>query len=165
MERVQSGHLLIQPGRTEDLETILRIEQESFSAPWTRKMFDVELNENPFGRILTARWSESDDRADVVGYVCFWVVFDELRLMNLAVAPAVRRQGIGRELLRCALVFGLEQGANRALLEARASNDAARSLYERMGFRRVAVRRKYYSNPVEDAVLMEMDPLVLATSE
>ncbi|MES4786770.1 MAG: hypothetical protein C4294_14145 [Nitrospiraceae bacterium] len=72
---------------------------------------------------------------------------------------------MGRELLRCALVFGLEQGANRALLEARASNDAARSLYERMGFRRVAVRRKYYSNPVEDAVLMEMDPLVLATSE
>src|SRR5581483_633784 len=78
MERVQSRHVLIQPGRTEDLETILRIEQESFSAPWTRKMFDVELNENPFGRILTARWSESDDRADVVGYVCFWVVFDEL---------------------------------------------------------------------------------------
>lgn len=164
MKRLQLGQVIVQPGGAEDLEAILRIEQESFSAPWTRRMFEVELNENPFGHVLMARLG-GGDRTEVIGYVCFWVVFDEVRVMNLAVTPAMRRQGIGRELLRRALLIGLDQGANRALLEVRASNAAALSLYERMGFRRIAVRQKYYTNPVEDAVLMEMEPIVVNSSE
>jgi [ribosomal protein S18]-alanine N-acetyltransferase len=79
--------------------------------------------------------------------------------MNLAVTSSARRQGIGRDLLRHALRLGLKQGACRALLEVRASNAPALALYEGAGFTRKAVRMKYYTNPVEDAVLMEMVPL------
>lgn len=159
-KREQAGHVLIEAATNLDLERVLEIEQESFSAPWTRKMFEVELGENPFGYLLTARITGEGDTESVVGYVCFWVVFDEFRLMNLAVARSARRQGIGRELLRSALAMGRVQGATRALLEVRASNAAALQLYEQAGFRRTAAREKYYTDPVEDAVLMEMNPLV-----
>jgi [ribosomal protein S18]-alanine N-acetyltransferase len=159
-KREQTGHVLIEAATNLDLERVLEIEQESFSAPWTRKMFEVELGEDPFGYLFTARITGEGDTESVRGYVCFWVVFEEFRLMNLAVARSVRRQGIGRELVRSALRLGRLEGATRALLEVRASNAAALQLYEQTGFRRTAVREKYYTNPVEDAVLMEMNPLV-----
>jgi ribosomal-protein-alanine N-acetyltransferase len=161
----QAGHVLIEPATDRDLERVVEIEQESFSAPWTRKMFEAELGENPFGRLYTARMIGEGDLELVVGYVCFWVVFEEFRLMNLAVAYPARRQGIGRKLLRLALTLGRKEGASRALLEVRATNGAAIRLYEQAGFRRTAVREKYYTKPVEDAVLMEMNPLVEANSE
>lgn len=165
MKNQPISQILIEPGTLADLDAILRIEQASFSSPWTRKMFEGELTENPFGRLLVARQvGEGPDSGDpavreLVGYVCFWVVFEELRLMTLAVDPAARRQGIGAELLRRALAVGRAEGARRALLEVRASNAAALRLYERAGFRQFSVREKYYTNPVEDAVLMELHPL------
>lgn len=121
-------------------------------------MFEVELRENPFGHLYVARTTDalcSDGRP--IGYVSFWVVFEEFRLMTLAVDPPWRRRGVGRALLRGALDLGRKEGATRALLEVRASNTAALRLYEREGFRRVAVRPRYYANPVEDAVLMERE--------
>lgn len=124
-------------------------------------MFEVELTENPFARLLTAHIEHAGRPSEVlrelVGYICFWVVFEELRMMNLAVAPQVRHRGIGRWLLQQAVTMGLEQGARRALLEVRASNAPALALYEQAGFARSGVRTKYYTNPVEDAVLMELE--------
>lgn len=140
------------PGTVEQLDAIMGIEDASFSAPWTRRMFEVELTDNPFSRFLVAM---ADASSDVVGYVCFWIVFEELRMMNLAVAPPLRHRGIGQRLLKKALETGIEQGARRALLEVRASNSPAMMLYERTGFVRTGVRAKYYTDPVEDAVLME----------
>ncbi|MGH7229896.1 MAG: ribosomal protein S18-alanine N-acetyltransferase [Nitrospiraceae bacterium] len=159
MNKQQAEHVVIESASGGDLNRVLQVEQESFSAPWTRKMFEVELGQNPFGYLYTARLAGENQRDEIIGYVCFWVVFEEFRLMNLAVASSARRQGIGRELLRRALAMGRLQGASRALLEVRASNAAALTLYEHTGFRRTAVREKYYTNPVEDAVLMELDPL------
>ncbi len=157
------SRVLIEPPTHLDLEHILRIEQESFSAPWTRKMFEAEMNGNPFGHLAMARLidegCEGIERGAIVGYVCFWIVFEELRFMNLAVERAARRRGIARELVRHALAVGRERGAIRAVLEVRASNVAARRLYERVGFRHIAVRAKYYTNPTEDALLMGMDAL------
>lgn len=154
----QAGGLLIERATVQDLDRILRIEQESFSMPWTRKMFEVELSQNPFGHLYVARPAGREGGAgDFVGYVCFWVVFEEFRLMTLAVEPSARRQGIGRALLRHALALGCAQGATRAVLEVRASNAAALRLYEEAGFQHVAVRERYYTNPVEDAVLMERE--------
>jgi ribosomal-protein-alanine N-acetyltransferase len=99
----------------------------------------------------------------IVGYHCFWIVFEELRLMNLAVHASCRRQGIGWALATEAISLGLAQSATKATLEVRVSNEAARALYRRLGFVQVGTRSKYYTHPIEDAVLMEMDPLVLQT--
>jgi ribosomal-protein-alanine N-acetyltransferase len=83
-------------------------------------------------------------------------VFEELRLMNLAVMPSARRQGLATVLVQRALALGRERGARRAVLEVRSSNEAARRLYEQMGFAQVALRAKYYTNPIEDALLLEL---------
>ncbi|MEK7294593.1 MAG: ribosomal protein S18-alanine N-acetyltransferase [Nitrospirota bacterium] len=156
----QTGSLLIERATAQDLDRILRIEQESFSVPWTRKMFEVELNQNPFGHVYVARPAEGHaQEGGFIGYVCFWVVFEEFRLMTLAVEPSARRRGFGRTLLRHAMALGRAQGATRALLEVRASNAAALRLYAQEGFQQGAVRTRYYTNPVEDAVLMELEPL------
>jgi len=165
----QSSRVHIEPATHQAREQILRIEQDSFSTPWTRKMFDAELDGNPFSHLFVARSAHegcaAKERGEIVGYICFWVVFDELRFMNLAVERSARRRGIARELVRHALILGRERGAARAVLEVRASNEAARCLYEREGFHRLAARTKYYTNPIEDAILMEMDLLEAARSE
>jgi ribosomal-protein-alanine N-acetyltransferase len=151
----QAGNLSMERATAQDLDRILAIERASFSTPWTRKMFEVELAQNPFGHLYVARPAGGDGESGFVGYVCVWVVFEECRLMTLAVEPSARRRGYGRALLRHALALGLGRGATRALLEVRASNAAALKLYGQEGFRQVAVRARYYANPVEDAVLME----------
>jgi [ribosomal protein S18]-alanine N-acetyltransferase len=144
----------IDPATALDLDAIMQIEAQSFTAPWTRRMYEIELNGNPFARTLAAR-----DGANLMGYVCAWVVFEELRLLTLAVRPEHRRGGIASALVRAILAQGREEGTRRAVLEVRASNEAAIALYEQHGFRRHAVRRNYYTDPVEDAVLMELDPI------
>ena len=151
------------PALSADVDRLLGLERESFSVPWTRKMFEAELTGNPFAHVFTARTAgerpEAGRADEIVGFVCFWVVFEELRLMDVAVDPKVRRQGIAARLVGCALKFGVDSGARRALLEVRSSNVAARRLYERFGFREVGVRARYYTDPVEDAALMELDPI------
>ena len=92
-------------------------------------------------------------------HLCYWVVFEELRLLNLAVDPSVRRQGIATELVQRALADGRRSGTRRAVLEVRASNHAALALYRTFGFEQTAVRTRYYARPVEDAILMELNPM------
>jgi ribosomal-protein-alanine N-acetyltransferase len=160
MRRITPDILMIALAGRGDLDRIIEIERVSFSAPWTRKMFEAELDGNPFGSLLTARFrTEDDDLRSVIGYICYWVVFEELRFMNLGVDPALRRQGIASTLIQHALKEGAERGAVRAFLEVRATNEAAVALYDRAGFRAVGKRPRYYINPVEDAVLMELNPL------
>lgn len=145
------------PFQARDLDDVLAIEQESFSLPWTRAMFEAELQGNPFGRFLGAfSLSEVHPAKRLLGYICYWVVFDELRLMNLAVRPDCRRQGIASHLVRHALEEGINQGTARALLEVRASNHLAQKLYETFDFRQYGRRRSYYTNPNEDAILMQL---------
>jgi ribosomal-protein-alanine N-acetyltransferase len=126
-------------------------------------MWEAELLGNPFSHVLVAVRGERAERRgeDLVGFHCFWVVFEELRLMRLAVRELKRRQGVGRALATAALEWGRQRGVSRAMLEVRSSNEAAQRLYQSLGFLSSGVRRGYYSDPTEDAVLMEMNPLAL----
>ena len=147
----------------ESLSEILAVEEACFSAPWTRKMLEGELSGNPFAHFLVARprREEEASKQAILGYLCYWIVFEEVRLMNLAVIESMRHRGIARSLVSTALRTGVSQCAHRAVLEVRASNRAAQALYQGFGFSQTAVRPKYYTNPVEDAVLMELDPIVV----
>jgi ribosomal-protein-alanine N-acetyltransferase len=152
----------IVPATVESLSEILKIEEACFSAPWTRKMLEAELSGNPFAYFLVARHKGGTGVVgEAIGYLCYWIVFEEVRLMNLAVIESMRHQGIATSLVATALQTGLSQSAHRAVLEVRASNRAAQHLYEKFGFSRTAVRPKYYAKPEEDAVLMELDPIVV----
>lgn len=150
----RTGELIVEPAELSDLGAILEIERASFSSPWTEKMLRAEIEGNAFARFVLAR--RKPDRG-ILGYVCYWVVFDELRIMNLAVAPPARRRGIARMLVKRAVAEGRAHGVRRVLLEVRASNEPALSLYGRFGFERTAIRRDYYSDPNEDAILMELN--------
>ncbi len=156
--------LTIEPATAEALDAVWAIEQACFSAPWTRKMLEAELSGNPFAHFLLAKCPDplSGDLV-IAGYFCFWIVFEEVRLMNLAVLEPFRRQGIATHLVCAALRMGLKRTANRAMLEVRASNQQAITLYHRLGFRPTATRARYYTNPEEDGVLMEMTPLQVST--
>jgi ribosomal-protein-alanine N-acetyltransferase len=143
--------LLIEPlSSPSDLDAVLAIEHESFTSPWTREMYLAELDNVGVSFCYLAR----DDSGVILGFCSFWRVLDELHINNLAVAPPYRRRGIGTGLLTHVLNEGGRLGAHRATLEVRRSNDVARHLYERLGFATAGVRRAYYTNPVEDALVL-----------
>jgi ribosomal-protein-alanine N-acetyltransferase len=146
--------LRIEPMRLDDLEEVLTIERASFPHPWSRQAFVYELRENRVARLWVVR-AEAEAEPPVVGYLCLWFIADEVHVTNLAVHPAHRQRGIGRYLLGSLLELYRQEGARRAALEVRPSNDSARRLYEAFGFRQVGLRKGYYFDTGEDAVLME----------
>ena len=138
-----------------EIDAILAIEEASFTNPWTREMYLAELQNEGASFFYLAR----DGERRTIGFCSVWRVLDELHINNLAVLPAYRRAGIGFALLTHALDEGARMGARRATLEVRRSNEAARQLYERFGFSVVGVRQGYYSNPVEDALVLWREEL------
>jgi ribosomal-protein-alanine N-acetyltransferase len=149
----------IDPMRPTDLDEVLAIERASFPNPWSRHAFTYELTENRVARLWVAR-PDDGPGGPVVGYVCLWVIADEVHVTNLAVRPDRRGHGIGRDLLGTVLEMYRQQGSTRAALEVRPSNDRARRLYEGFGFQQVGRRKGYYFDTGEDALLMEarLDP-------
>lgn len=138
-----------------DLDGVLEIEHLSFTNPWTREMYESELANSRVSRVYTLR---EDGR--VLGFCSLWLILDELHINNLAIHPDARGRGLGTRLLGRVLEEGARDGARRATLEVRRSNDAARRLYRRMGFELVGTRRNYYSSPVEDALILWREGLL-----
>ncbi len=137
-------------GGDEDLDGVLAVEAESFTNPWTRAMYAWELQNRSVCHIYVVR----TDDFPVAGFCAFWLVVDEIHLNNVAILPRFRGQGIGTALLQHVLAEAERLGAKRATLEVRSSNEGARRLYERLGFSVAAIRRDYYTNPVEDALIL-----------
>lgn len=140
----------------DDLEQVMAIERASFNAPWSRQLFLTEFRNPAVSTLLVALDARRSSRT-IAGYIVFWVVADEMHIMNLAVAQKERRQGIGEELVRYGLRHGHRKGAQAAYLEVRASNSAAQGIYSRLGFTRAGLRKGYYDSPREDAVVMMLD--------
>lgn len=144
----------LDPMRPEDLEEILWVEKSSFRTPWTRQLFEEEFRHPDLSHFLVAHCQEH-----VVGYMGFWLVLDEAHITNLAVHPAFRRRKVGERLVRAVLELAVKLGARRATLEVRAGNEAAQRLYAKFGFRLAAVRRGYYVDNQEDALILWNDDL------
>ena len=136
-----------------DLDGILAVEAASFTNPWTRAMYEWELQNRSVCHILVVR----TPMCRVAGFCAFWLVVDEIHINNVAVLPELRGQGIGTALMQRVFDEAHRLGARRATLEVRASNDGARRLYERLGFYVAGTRRDYYTNPVEDALILWRD--------
>jgi ribosomal-protein-alanine N-acetyltransferase len=151
MRRGMAGNWVVEPlTLRSDLDRILEIEQASFVNPWTREMYLAELDNHGVSFCYVVR----DSSQQVIGFCSFWRVLDELHINNLAVAPSRRGAGAGTALLREVMLEGARLGARRATLEVRRSNEGARRLYGRLGFSVGGVRRNYYTNPVEDALVL-----------
>lgn len=136
-----------------DLEGVLEVERESFTSPWTREMYAWELQNRGVCHIYVVRTSD----CPVAGFCAFWLVFDEIHINNLALRPQHRGHGYGTALMHHVLAEARRLGARRATLEVRAGNAGALRLYERLGFYVAGTRRNYYTNPVEDALILWRD--------
>lgn len=164
----------LRPMTFDDVPEVMAIERASFASAWPQTAYEKEL-ENRLARYLVAidtgarprragpcrrlfralrRRPEAPAFERIVGFVGVWLMVDEAHIVTLAVSPESRRRGIGELLVLGALELAYAHGMGRVTLEVRASNEAARALYERCGFRRAGVRPRYYSDNNEDAVVM-----------
>ncbi|MBP5459598.1 MAG: ribosomal protein S18-alanine N-acetyltransferase [Clostridia bacterium] len=128
---------------------VARLEQECFPHPWQEASIE-ECFQNPAYYFFVAK----DDENDVVGYIATYIVRDEAFVENVCVAEHARRQGIGRALVERAIENCEANGASFLSLEVRRSNTAAIGLYTALDFEIEATRKKYYSDPEEDALIM-----------
>ena len=155
------AHWQVEPLRSAaDLDSVLAIEEASFTNPWTREMYLADLARPADAFCFIAR----DPDGSVVGFCSFWRVADEIHINNVAIRPAYRGRGLGTALMHHVLAEARRFGARRATLEVRSSNEGARRLYERLGFRVTGTRRNYYSHPVEDALILWRDEAPSATA-
>lgn len=144
--------VVMRPMLLDDIPDILIIEHESFTLPWSSEAFRNELTHNQFARYLVM---EKDGKP--VGYAGMWTVLDEAHVTNIAIRTAYRGQGLGELLLRRMMSYAWELGMIRITLEVRVSNHVAQSLYEKLGFRGIGLRKGYYSDNGEDALIMWAD--------
>ncbi len=145
-----------------DIDTIVELEQEAFTTPWTAEAFTNELLNNMFARYMVMELGGA-----IIGYAGMWVIMDEAHVTNIAVRAEYRGQGLGRRLLhelqRTAVFFG----SAKMTLEVRVSNEVAQGLYRKFGFEPAGIRPGYYSDNNEDALIMwaELDTTQLEAGE
>jgi ribosomal-protein-alanine N-acetyltransferase len=132
-----------------DVGALVALERASSLHPWNETQLAAEVERVEPDAVIVM-----DGRAGLRAWCAYRIAVGELLILNLAVDPAERRRGLGRRLLEFALRKGSAAGASRALLEVRASNEAARSLYAKSGFAPIGSRKEYYAQPLEDAVLL-----------
>jgi len=135
--------------RAADLARVLEIETASFATPWSSRTF-LNLLRRPNAALFAAE----DVPGSIMGYAVVWFAGPEGELGDLAVAPEWRRRGVGSALVSAVLEEANGRGATELYLEVRESNDGARQLYEVHGFEVVNRRPRYYTDPVEDALVM-----------
>ncbi|MDD3652641.1 MAG: ribosomal protein S18-alanine N-acetyltransferase [Desulfotomaculaceae bacterium] len=130
------------------LDQVIEIERVSYTTPWSRQVFFSEI-QNKFAHYIVAL---SDEQ--VVGYIGMWIIFDDAQITNIAVHPCCRSNNVGRQLMQEMIKRGVKMGITRLTLEVRPSNLVARHLYTTLGFVEKGVRKKYYTDNNEDAIIM-----------
>ena len=130
-----------------DISAIVEIEKNSYPDPWSEKMLEREL-QLEFSNFFVA----IEDRK-IAGYMCLWTVSDEGHLTNITIKECFQKKGLGSKLMRYIIDYAKKLKIKDIFLEVRASNFSALKFYEKFGFRKIDVRKKYYSNS-DDAVIM-----------
>ncbi|WP_235941455.1 ribosomal protein S18-alanine N-acetyltransferase [Paenibacillus puerhi] len=136
----------------EDIPAICHIEKESFTTPWTAAAFQNELTNNQFANYIVLEYE-----GKIAGYGGMWLIMEEAHVTNIAIGAAYRGRKLGDRLLTEMQRTAGSLGAQRMTLEVRPSNEVALGLYAKKGFRSVGVRRGYYTDNQEDALIMWAD--------
>lgn len=132
----------------EDVDAVHAIEAATFPTPWSREDFVKEMTANACARYLVAQ-----EGGQTVGFAGAWIVLDEAHITNIAVRKDCRGRGIGRRLTEELMRYAANLGVVYATLEVRRSNEAAKKLYQSLGFEYVGVRKRYYVDNGEDALI------------
>jgi ribosomal-protein-alanine N-acetyltransferase len=151
--------LRFRPVLETDLPRLMAIEAAGFPHPWSENLLRAELA-HAWSHLVAAEEAGPGGMARILGYIIFWLVHDEVHVLNVGTAPEARRRGVGRALMIRAEEVGRGKGARLSTLEVRRSNTPAIALYRSLGYREVGVRPRYYAEENEDAIVMtlEFDP-------
>ena len=149
MSEVMSQTITFRFMEERDLEAIVQLENRCFTVPWSRDAFYNELNQNKFACYIVLEQEEQ-----IIGYCGAWLVIDEAHITNIAVLPEFRGKKLGEALLQKMIERSREKGVERMTLEVRESNTIAQSLYKKLGFQEGAIRKNYYTDNQEDAIVM-----------
>lgn len=133
----------------DDVDQVYEIEKLSFTLPWTKDAFYNEMNLNDHAYYVIAETEEG-----IVGYCGMWLVMDEAHVTNIAIHPKHRGKKMGGGLMQAAIDVAKAQGAVLMTLEARVSNTVAQNLYRKLGFKNGGIRKRYYTDNYEDAIVM-----------
>lgn len=143
--------MIIRNMTLDDVPEIAELEKICFSDPWSEKSVASELENR------LSYWLVAEDNNAIVGYVGSQSVLDSADIMNVAVAPGYRRQGIGEQLIESLSAHLRDKNIAFLMLEVRVSNEAAISLYKKLGFVQVGCRPRYYTKPREDALILRKE--------
>lgn len=141
--------LKIRPMEQTDVDAVLNVDAHSFPKPWPRDIFERELDENDFAHYMVVT-----DGEVVIGYVGLWLILDEAQITNIAILPEYRGNGIGSLLFKKAIEVSLAKGMLTLSLEVRLSNIAAQRMYRKFGLVPGGIRKNYYTDNGEDAMVM-----------
>ncbi|MDD4565635.1 MAG: ribosomal protein S18-alanine N-acetyltransferase [Eubacteriales bacterium] len=141
--------LIIRQAEEKDIKPMADIDIMCFSAPWSEKSFEQEIKNNHLAFYIVA-----ESGRKIVGYAGLWLIDSEGHITNVAVHPEFRRKRIGEALISVLLAHTIKNGALSHTLEVRASNEAAISLYIKFGFEPAGIRKSYYEDNGEDAIIM-----------
>lgn len=153
-EAIEEWNVEFRYMQLEDIPQIMEVELECFTVPWTPEAFHNELTHNRNAHYIVMLL---DDR--IIGYAGMWLMIDEAHVTNVGIREKYRGRKLGQKLMQRLVDEALLRGAERMTLEVRVSNLVAQRLYEKFGFRPVGVRRQYYSDNKEDAIIMWVDLL------
>ncbi|MBM7667217.1 ribosomal-protein-alanine N-acetyltransferase [Solibacillus kalamii] len=134
----------------DDVQAVHKIELASFPTPWTLDSFYYEMTENQYAHYLVAE----DETGEIIGFCGVWLVIDAAQITNVAVVKSVRGQGIGETLMREAMRVAKEANMDVMSLEVRVTNTVAQNLYRKLGFLDGGLRKGYYTDNQEDALVM-----------
>ncbi len=137
--------------RLEDLDQLMEIEDYSFPTPWKRSMYEHDLTQNAHSRFFVVRHAGTEE---LVAYAGSWFIVDEAHIGTIATKREYRGARLAEQLVAYTALQGLNEGMTYIILEVRVNNEPAIRLYERLGFERVGLRRAYYTDTGEDAILM-----------
>lgn len=140
---------MIRKMKAEDIRDVMEIENVCFTSRWNEEMFLYEIEENEFGSFFVYCVDHK-----VVGFIDFWITFETCQLANLAVHPAYQKQGYARQMMDKMVEYAEKAGCENIMLEVRVSNTPARKLYESYDFIEMNVRKGYYNDNGEDAIVM-----------
>jgi ribosomal-protein-alanine N-acetyltransferase len=141
-----------------DVEQVVQIDQLSFTLPWPRSSFRYEVTENKASRLWVTEVIKAGQPVLAAMLVC-WIILDEAHIGTIAVHPDYRRQKIAEQMMTRAFEELKNEGVKQVFLEVRRSNEAALTLYRKMGFIEDGIRKRYYKDNQEDAILMELPDL------
>ncbi|MGM8365675.1 ribosomal protein S18-alanine N-acetyltransferase [Virgibacillus sp. W0181] len=143
------AQLVIRKMELDDIDNVMQVDAASFSSPWPKDVFQQEVSSNQHAHYFVALVDGM-----LIGYVGLWIVMDDAQITNIAVHPDYRGNNLGEKLFQYACQFAIKMMVKRLSLEVRVSNTVAQNMYRKFGLVPGGIRKNYYTDDGEDAVIM-----------